>query len=403
MVRASSPVAIVAVLCVAEVISMLGFGAFPALLPGFMDEWGLTNTEAGWINGIYYAGYLAAVPVLVSLTDRVAPWLIYAWCMVLAAIASLGFAVFADGFWVALIFRTLAGVAVAGTYMPGLKLLSDILGGTGHGRSVAFYTASFGVGTSISFFFVGEVDAWVGWRWTFAASAAGPVLALILAALFVPRPKTDRGPIPDTHLLDFRPVLRSRAAMGFVLAYTAHNFELFAFRSWIVAYLVFAEGLSGGDLILGATVLAALLNLLGLPSSVIGNELAARFGRHRVITIIMLTSGVLACALGFAATWPQWAILALCAVYAIAIIGESASVTAGVVQAAPEGYRGATMAVHSCIGFSGSFAGPLVFGIVLDVAGGQSVMAWGLAFVSAGVGAFLGPLALFLLRDRKPV
>jgi MFS family permease len=197
--------------------------------------------------------------------------------------------------------------------------------------------------------------------------------------------------------------LRSRAAMGYVLAYTAHNFELFAFRSWIVAYLVFAEGLSGVTLVVGATVLAALFNLLGLPSSVIGNELAARFGRHRVITIIMLMSGAVACVLGFAATLPQWALLALCVVYGILIIGESASVTTGVVQAAPEGYRGATMAVHSCIGFSGSFAGPLVFGVVLDLAGGQSVTAWGLAFASAGIGAFLGPLALFLLRERKSV
>jgi len=403
MPRASSPAAIVTILCVAEVLSMLGFGAFPALLPGFMAEWRLSNTDAGWINGIYYAGYLGAVPVLASLTDRIAPWRIYAWCMVLAAVASLGFAVFVEGFWGALVFRTLAGVALAGTYMPGLKLLSDILGGAGGGRSVAFYTASFGVGTAISFFFVGEVDALVGWRWTFALTAAGPIIALLIAFLFVPRPATDPNTVPDTHLLDFRPVLRSRAAMGYVLAYTAHNFELFAFRSWIVAYLVFAEGLSGVTLVVGATALAALFNLLGLPSSVIGNELAARFGRHRVITIIMLMSGAVACVLGFAATLPQWALLALCVVYGILIIGESASVTAGVVQAAPEGYRGATMAVHSCIGFSGSFAGPLVFGVVLDLAGGQSVTAWGLAFASAGIGAFLGPLALFLLRERKSV
>ncbi len=31
---------------------MLGVMSFPALLPGFITEWQLTNTEAGWINGI---------------------------------------------------------------------------------------------------------------------------------------------------------------------------------------------------------------------------------------------------------------------------------------------------------------------------------------------------------------
>ncbi len=52
---------------------MLGISTFAALLPALQAEWGLDNSQAGWIHGIYYAGYLFAVPVLVSLTDRVDP------------------------------------------------------------------------------------------------------------------------------------------------------------------------------------------------------------------------------------------------------------------------------------------------------------------------------------------
>ena len=378
---------------------MVGFGTFPALLPGFIAEWRLSNTEAGWINGIYYAGYLAAVPVLVSLTDRVAARRVYALAMLLAAFANLGFALLADGLWPALAFRGLAGVALAGTYMPGLKLLGDHLGRRDQSRAIAFYTSSFGVGASLSFLMAGQVDAVLGWRWAFGLTAAGPALALLLTALLLPRRDPRPPAVPDTHLLDFRPVLRCRPVMGYVLAYAAHNFELFAFRSWVVAYLVFAEGLgTGRELMVGATVLAALVNLMGVPSSVLGNELARRFGRHRVITLVMLTSTAIGCVIGFAAASPLWLVAALCAVYAVAVAGDSASITAGVVAAAPAGHRGATMAVHSCIGFSGAFAGPLLFGVVLDVAGGQSLLSWGLAFAVAGVVAALGPLALAVLR-----
>jgi len=40
------------------------------------------------------------------------------------------------------------------------------------------------------------------------------------------------------------------------------------------------------------------------------------------------------------------------------VSGESASVTAGALGSAAPGYRGATMAMHSTLGFTGSFFGP---------------------------------------------
>ena len=64
---------LIAAMCFAEIVGMVSFATFPALLPTFLAEWRLTNTAGGWLNGIYYAGYMLAVPVLVSLTDRVDP------------------------------------------------------------------------------------------------------------------------------------------------------------------------------------------------------------------------------------------------------------------------------------------------------------------------------------------
>jgi MFS family permease len=59
------------------------------------------------------------------------------------------------------------------------------------------------------------------------------------------------------------------------------------------------------------------------------------------------------------------------------------------------------MAVHSFIGFAGAFVGPLVFGVVLDLAGGrESLLAWGLAFASAGLAVAMGPVALVVLGRR---
>jgi MFS family permease len=100
--------AIVVALCVAEIFGMAGFSSFAALLPGFTRDWTLSNTEAGWIGGIYYAGYTAAVPILVTLTDRIDPRRIYLLSTAIGGVACLGFALLADGFWTALILRAIA-------------------------------------------------------------------------------------------------------------------------------------------------------------------------------------------------------------------------------------------------------------------------------------------------------
>jgi MFS family permease len=69
----ASPAALVALHVLTSVLGMLGSSSFSALVPEFQREWGLSNTDAGWINGIFYGGYVLAVPLLVGLTDRIDP------------------------------------------------------------------------------------------------------------------------------------------------------------------------------------------------------------------------------------------------------------------------------------------------------------------------------------------
>jgi MFS family permease len=75
-----------------------------------------------------------------------------------------------------------------------------------------------------------------------------------------------------------------------------------------------------------------------------------------------------------------------------AIYIDSSALTAGTVQAAEKELRGATMGLHSMCGYAGGFLGPLGVGLALDLAGGDSVLGWGLGF---------GHLAPITLIDRS--
>lgn len=379
---------------------MLGVFAFPALLPVFLAEWSLSNTQAGWLTGIYFAAYALSAPVLISLTDRLDARKVYLFGTLVAAAAALGFALLAEGFASALVFRILGGIALAGTYMPGLRMMVDRIPEEKRARAVPLYTASFSLGTAASYLFAGQLHGLIGWPLTFALTAAAAVAAAGLALM--QRPCTPEALPEQTtapRLLDFRPIFRNRAAMGFILAYAAHTWELFAFRSWLVAFLAavaLAQGLTPEGWLAPATI-ASLGALLAMGSSITGAELATRFGRARVSALFAVLSASLALGIGFAFSLPYWMVAVLTLAYAALIQLDSASLNTGTVVTAEPGRRGATLAVHSLLGFLAGFVGPLAFGVVLDLGGPN---AWGLAFATIGLVAFLGPPVL-LWSARK--
>jgi len=378
-------------MCAAHVASMVGFSVYATLLPRLQDEWGMNNSQAGLISGMFFAGYMAAVPVLTSLTDRVDARRVYLVSSLVAAAALAGFAFFVEGVKSAALLQLFAGAGIAGTYMPGLRALTDNVGGTkAQSRAVAFYTAVFGLGTSLSILLSGIIAESLGWRWAFGLTAAGPVLAGLMVVGGLP-PKKPRH-AHELHVLDFRPVLANREVRPYILGYAAHSWELFGSRSWMVAFIVFAQGLqvAGGEAspALSAVTIAAIANLFGPGASILGNELAMRHGREKWIWRVMLASGGLTCALGFASSLPLYALAALIMLHMCLIMGDSSALTAGVVTRSPQSIRGATMAVHSMFGFGAGFVAPLVFGVALDLAGGRaSPLAWGLAFSTLGAGA----------------
>jgi predicted MFS family arabinose efflux permease len=256
---------------------------------------------------------------------------------------------------------------------------------------------------SVSFFVTGKLfHAW-GWETAFAAAAAGSGLALVLAAAVLT-------PVPlpgsvDTagrrHILDFRPVWRNRNARAYILAYMCHTWEMFAARAWLVAFMAFNLSLhpgSEGRLI--PTTVMAVAGIAGMLASIGGAELAVRFPRKTMVTLIMGVSGLISLSIGFCAGLdPAW-VAVLCIVYTIFFQGDSAAIHAGVITSARPDLRGATMALQSLGGFGAAALGTIAAGWVLDLSGGGiTIFSWGLTFASMGLAAVLGVVLVARIAD----
>jgi MFS family permease len=142
-------------------------------------------------------------------------------------------------------------------------------------------------------------------------------------------------------------------------------------------------------------VVSFVFAILAMPASILGNEAAIRFGRHRAITTFMIASACVALAIGWNANASPMLLASLLLIYALTVPADSGALTAGMAAAASSAHRGTTMALHSTVGFGLSAAGAWGIGVTLDAAGGpQTASGWLAAFVVMGAGIALGPIAL---------
>ena len=392
---------LVAIVCAAQVFVQLGAGYWPVLLPELMGRWSLTNSEAGWITSAFYATYMVSVPVLVTLTDRIDAKRVYLFGVGATTVAHVAFGLLADGFWSALALRGLAGIGWAGTYMTGLKLLADQVDAKMMSRAVTGHAASIGISGAASYV-LGELLAQAfGWRMAFASAGLTAAIAWLTVALAVPgRPPPAKAAAPGA-LFDFRPVLKNRSAFAYSLAYCVHTLEMNALRGWGVAFLAWvaaSTGLASG--LLSPAVVITVLGLLGTLTSVMGNEASIRFGRRRLVMMAMGLSIVTGVLLGFVGSGGYWIAVGLIVLYGMIIWLDSSSLTAGAAGSADPARRGATLAVHSMLGYAGGFVGPLAIGWTLDLSGGMSPLGWGLSFAVIAALMLMALVAFAILRPR---
>lgn len=386
---------LVLVMCCAEILCMAGFATFPALLSRLSAEWSLTSAQAGLISGVLFLGYVLGGPILTGLTDRVDARRVYLCSTLVCSLGSLSFALIARGFAGALFAQALFGIGFAGIYMPGLKALSDRIEESRQSRAVAMYTSLSGIGLAGSYAIAGLAAGHLGWRAGFAFAAFGPVLAGVLVFAMM-SPKPPAAPQGRVRWIDaFGQVLGNRPALGYILAYTAHCWELYGTRSWLVAFLAFVQLREAppGSFLAGMemTGVVGLISLTGIFSSIYTNEFAGRLGRARLVILVMLGTAALNALLATSWSLPMPITLALAALYYAMVMADSGALTAGTVAAARPGQRGATLAVHSTCGFSAGLFAPFVFGFVLDCAGGiERGPAWMLAILTLAAPSLLG-------------
>jgi MFS family permease len=391
-----------ATLCGLLLLVLLPYYAYSAMLLLIQQEWGMSSAEAGLVFGASQMGYVAAIAVLMPLTDRVRTSYVLIGSAVLSVLGNVLFPLLAHDVASGCLFRALGGAGVAGTYMPGLRMISERFASARRGGPVGLYVASFVLGGTVSFSGSAALLPIMGWRGAYLLQSLAGILAVLLAGSLLRNDRAGSKPagVAPSDGSRWTQVLRNRPVMLMTAGYTGHMWELYGMRAWLAPFLAVIIGRMGNDLTAAtsqAAFLSSVLLTLGAVATVLSGGVSDRLGRTATAGAILTISSLCSLTVGWLGAAPFLVVLLACIVYGCTVNPDSPVYSTGVTELAPQGRLGLAMTVQSVVGWTAGIVAPVAFGLVLDVAPGE--MAWGLAFTALGLGAVLGVVAMVALRQ----
>ena len=393
--------------CFVQMVSMTGFAVWPIYLVELQSQWNLSNSEAGWISGSFYIGYVIATPFLVSMTDTFDARKLYCFSSLLGCFGLLLFSFFASNALNASLCWSLVGAGLAGTYMPGLQILNSRLNKISREKYVAVYTSFFGLGVAFSFSLFGILKSYqISWEHAFIFASVILFLCAFPLLLFSGREIEEINKKPYQGIIKvIVPIFgtfKNKKALPFILGYGGHTYELFGFRSWTFPCILFLSNHfnnSVSDAFIANCI--GLMGFLGIFASIYGAKYCIGKDRAKIVSKMGLICFIGSILTAISFWFSFWLALLMLLIYNALIVLDSGSLTTGaVVNGKPED-RGVRLALHSMVGFFGGALGGPVIGFILDNFGGQtSHLAWFLSFIFLGLGSLFSTLIFKYYHSR---
>ena len=399
-----------AALCSSRVLSATWFVAYSAVLPLTQVAWGLSGKEAGMIQAAFHLGYLTSLFIVGFIADHYGAKRAYLFTGIAAWSSPILFVLFADSFWSAFWLHALTGLCQGGSYTPALALINDNVARERRGRAMGFLIAGSSAGYAICLLVAGAALKFTDWRGALTVIAALPLVSWLLG-IYVLRGTPNfihARPAGESLLASLPAVWKNRRGMLSIWGYSCHNWELLGLWAWLPAFLtaaLLAHGAGAGEAAALALSLSALTYVANIAGSIVGGTMADRWGRTKTILLWSCVSLALSFTIGWLMALPIALLVALACLYNFAGIADSSTHSTVLAESVPPHYLGVAYAVRSVIGFGMGVISPVVFGWALDVAGGGRASGdphpWGIAWMTLGAGALLGPLATWKLHRLR--
>ncbi len=351
-----------------------------AVVPALRGAWHLSDGDVSSLTTSVQLGFVsgAVLSAALNLPDRVSGPTLIAACGACASVATLAFAVLADGLGVGVPLRFLTGMALAGVYPPGLRLISSWFG-RGRGLALGVAVGALTLG-SASPHAIAALPA-LPWREVMLISSVLAVLGVALVLVAAREGPLAASPAPFAPralLLSIRDPLQRTINLGYI----GHMWELYAFWTWVPAYLAASLHAWSGAAQDTATELGAfaVIGLAGIAGAVTAGRLGDRIGGLRVAAVALAVSGTCSALTPLVFGTSPVLLGALLALLGAAVIADSAQFSAALTRVTAQRYVGTALTAQMAMGFLVTVASIRLVSIVADAVGWR----WALAVLSVG-------------------
>lgn len=324
-----------------------------------MQDWQLNPVDLGFLTSAVQLGFITGTLLfaVTGLADRFRASRIFLAASFAGAAANLGLAWVAHELLMGIMFRFITGLALAGIYPIGMKLVVS-WAPERRGEALAWLVGMLTLGTATPHL-LRAMGSDVDWPWIVSLAS----LLAVIGGLIVGR--LGDGPhLGNASRLNWGRVFTAFRQPGFRAAafgYFGHMWELYAF--WVLVPLFLASiypQATTGHL----SVLAFVVIGIGALGCITAGRLSRRLGSARVATIALVVSGALCLFYPWIAQASTVLAMTALIVWGAAVIADSAQFSALASRYAPVDGVGSALAVMNGIGFSlSALAIPLVTGM----------------------------------------
>ena len=376
----------------AELLALSLWFSATAVAPQLDEAWQLTEAASSWLTLAVQLGFVvgAFAGAVTGVADAISSRYLFAATALAGALLNATLVVLEpDHVAIAIALRFGTGLALAGVYPSGLKVMSGWFTAA-RGMALGVLVGALVVGSALPHLVRATGLAWQG---VILAASALATIAAVIVVRFVGDGPHEVAPSPFSWG-QIGTVVRSPGFRLSTVGYLGHMWELYAMWAWTGAFLL-ASAQSGGystDWVPLATFATIAVGGIGAWRAGVA---ADRIGRERVASMSLVASGSVAIVTPLVFGWHPVPLVVVFLFWGYAVVADSAQFSALVTETTSATHRGTALTLQTALGFLLTLVTIRGVPLIADAIG------WRWSFLWLALGPVVGIVAMQRLSASR--